>query len=116
MRHILIVDESRAAAERMAAVAAQSGFTCATARSLREAHGQIALQRPDIAFVDLQLPDGSGMRLLEEAGVLADTEVVLVASRPTLDSSVEAMRLRAADYLKKPVSESQLRAVLTRLA
>ena len=48
MRHILIVDESRAAAERMAAVAAESGFTCATARSLREAHGQIALQKPDI--------------------------------------------------------------------
>ena len=116
MRHILIVDESRAAAERMAAVAAENGFTCAIARSLREAHGQIALQKPDIAFVDLHLPDGSGMRLLEEGGLLDGAEVVLQADRPTFDSSIEALRLHAADYLKKPVSDNQLRTVLARLA
>jgi two-component system response regulator AtoC len=116
MRHVLIVDEDHLAADRMAAVASAEGFTCATARSLREAHGQIALQTPDVVFVDLQLPDGSGMRLLEQDGGLAGAEVVLVAGHPTFDSSVEALRLHAADYLKKPVSESQLRAVLTRLA
>jgi DNA-binding NtrC family response regulator len=116
MRHILIVDSDVRAADGMAGVAAALGFTSATARSLREAHGQIALQRPDIAFVDLQLPDGSGMSLLEEGGQLAAAEVVLLTQRPTFDSSIEALRLRAADYLAKPVSESQLRAVLGRLA
>ena len=80
MRHILIVDDSRAASERMAAVAAENGFTCATARSLREAHGQIALQKPDIAFVDLRLPDGSGMVLLEEGGLLEGTEDVVIST------------------------------------
>ena len=100
----------------MATVVAEAGFTVATARSLREAHGQLALQKPDIVFVDLELPDGSGMRLLDEADRLADAEIVLVTCHPTLDSSLEALRLRAADYLVKPVSESQLRAVLTRLA
>jgi DNA-binding NtrC family response regulator len=116
MRHILIVDEDHAAAERMARVAAASGFTCATARSLREAHGQIALQRPDIAFVDVRLPGGGGMQLLQEGGRLAGAEVVLLADRPTFDSSIEALRLHAADYLKKPVSELQLSAALARLA
>jgi len=116
MRHILIVDEDHAAAERLARVAAASGFTCATARSLREAHGQISLQKPDIAFVDVRLPDGSGMQLLQEGGLLAGAEVVLLADRPTFDSSIEALRLHAADYLTKPVSELQLSAVLARLA
>ena len=116
MRHVLIVDEDHRAGDAMAAVAAAQGFTCATARSLREAHGQIALQKPDIVFVDLQLPDGNGMRLLADAELLGDAEVVLVTGRPTFDSSVEALRLHAADYLKKPVTESQLRAVLSRLA
>ena len=46
MRHVLIVDADRRAADAMAALTADAGFTCATARSLREAHGQIALQRP----------------------------------------------------------------------
>ena len=116
MRHILIVDADTRAADAMAAIAASLGFTSATARSLREAHGQIALNKPDIAFVDLELPDGQGMSLLEPGGTLDGTEVVLLAGRPTFDSSVEALRRHAADYLKKPVSESQLRAVLARLA
>ena len=116
MRHILIVDEDRAATDRLAGVAAASGFTCATARSLREAHGQIALQKPDIAFVDVRLPDGSGLQLLQEGGQLAGAEVVLLADRPTFDSSIEALRLHAADYLSKPVSELQLQAVLARLS
>jgi DNA-binding NtrC family response regulator len=116
MRHILIVDADVRAANAMAAVAASLGFTSATARSLREAYGQIALQAPGIAFVDLQLPDGNGMTLLEQGGPLAGAEVVLLTQRPTFDSSIEALRLHAADYLAKPVSESQLRSVLGRLA
>ncbi|HUP09136.1 MAG TPA: response regulator, partial [Caldimonas sp.] len=68
MRHILIVDADVRAANAMAAVAASLGFTSATARSLREAHGQIALQAPHVAFVDVQLPDGNGMTLLEPGG------------------------------------------------
>jgi DNA-binding NtrC family response regulator len=56
------------------------------------------------------------MQLLQEGGLLAGAEVVLLADRPTFDSSIEALRLHAADYLKKPVSELQLSAALARLA
>ena len=116
MRHVLIVDEDSRAADQMAAVIADSGLTCATARSLREAHAQMALQKADIVFVDLQLPDGSGMRLLGPEAPFAGAEVVIVDRQPTLDSSLAALRQQAADYLKKPVSEKQLRSVLARLA
>jgi DNA-binding NtrC family response regulator len=116
MRHVLIVDADPRGANATAGLVAEQGFTCAIARSLREAHGQTALQRPDIVFVDLELPDGSGLQLLDPATPFADAEVVLVAGHPTLDSSLKALRLHAADYLKKPVSEAQLRAVLKRLA
>ena len=44
MRHVLIVDEDHAAGEAMASVAASLGFTCALARSMREAHGQRAAE------------------------------------------------------------------------
>src|SRR4051794_38881262 len=96
MRHILIVDADVRAANAMAGVAASLGFTSATARSLREAHGQIALQAPGIAFVDQQLPDGNGMSLLEQGGPLAAADVVLLTQRPTFDTSIEALRLHAA--------------------
>lgn len=46
----------------------------------RSAWPDRALQKPDIAFADLELPDGSGMRPLEKAGPLDGAEVVLVAA------------------------------------
>ena len=99
----------------MAAISAEQGLTCATARSLREAHAQISLQKPALVFVDLQLSDGSGMQLLA-AEALAGAEIVLLTRHPSFDSSIQALRLQAADYLAKPVSPSQFRAVLKRLA
>ena len=116
MRHVLIVDGDPRAANEMASVIATEGFTCAIARSLREAQGQMALQHPDIVFVDIDLPDGSGMGLLGDVAPLAGAEIVLLTRHPTFDSSVQAMRLHAADYLKKPVAETQLRSVLARLS
>jgi DNA-binding response OmpR family regulator len=101
MRHILIVDEDHGTAERMAAVAAASGFTCATARSLREAHGQISLQKPDIDSSTC-VADGSNTHCQPGAPLTGASRVAGRSSDP--DSSVEALRLHAADYLKKPVS------------
>ncbi|MEP7058200.1 MAG: sigma-54 dependent transcriptional regulator [Caldimonas sp.] len=116
MRHVLIVDEDKRSAEQMAAVAASVDMTCAIAHTLRSAQAQISMHKPDIAFVDLRLPDGSGRDLIDAAGPLAGAEVVVMSGTPSFDSSIEALRLRVADYLKKPVSETQLRAVLERLA
>ena len=64
--------------ELCAMLASRQAAQRSTARSLREAHGQIALQAPAIAFVDLQLPDGNGMSLLEQDGPLTEAEVVLL--------------------------------------
>ena len=68
MRHVLIVDADARAANAMAGVVAAEGFTCAVARSLREAHGQSALQRPTSSSSTCELPDGSGMEISARPG------------------------------------------------
>jgi DNA-binding NtrC family response regulator len=115
MPHALVVDDDSDSAETMAMLIANEGFTVATAGSLREARRQMALQEPDIVLLDLVLPDGSGMELFNDAKVLPNTEVVLITGHASLDTSIQALRLGAADYLVKPMSLKQLQGVLSRV-
>ena len=78
MSHVLVVDDERDTATTMAMLIAAQGFTVATAGSLYDARRQMALQTPDLVFIDLMLPDGSGMRLLEDSALRASTDIVLV--------------------------------------
>jgi two-component system, NtrC family, response regulator AtoC len=116
MRHVLVVDDERDAAEMMAMLIADAGFTVSTARSLSDARRQIAMRKPDLVLLDLMLPDGNGMTLFQEDSLRADTEVVFVTGHGDVETSVQALRMGAADYLLKPVSVQQLNALLARIS
>jgi two-component system, NtrC family, response regulator AtoC len=116
MSHVLVVDDERDTAATMAMLIADEGFTVATAGSLRDARRQMALQAPDLVFIDLQLPDGSGMRLLEDDSLREQRNVVLVTGHGDVESSVQALRLGAVDYLLKPIAPEQLHEVLHRVS
>ena len=111
----LIVDDDADAAAMLAALIASEGYRVATAHSLAEARKCMALQPPDLVLLDLRLPDGSGLSLFGEQSLLCNAQVVLVTGHATLETSIEALRLGAADYLVKPVSLTHLRGVLSRV-
>lgn len=69
-------------------------------------------RRPDVVLLDLVLPDGYGMDLFEDVKARAMTEVVLITGHASIESSIDALRLGAADYLIKPVNVKQLQAIL----
>ena len=115
MSHALIVEDDSDAAEMMAALIATENFTVATAGSLRDARRQVVLQQPDVVLLDLQLPDGSGLELFQDHELAARAEIVLITGHASLESSIQALRLGAADYLTKPVNMTQLRGVLSRV-
>jgi DNA-binding NtrC family response regulator len=114
--HALLVDDDADAAETMAMLIASEGFTVATAGSLRDARRQMSLQEPDIVLLDLMLPDGSGMELFNDVKALPNAELVLITGHASLDTSIQALRLGAADYLVKPMSLKQLQGVLSRVS
>jgi two-component system response regulator AtoC len=115
MAHALIVEDDVDSAQMMAALIATENFTVATAHSLRDARRQIALQQPDLVLLDLHLPDGSGMKLFDDAELVAQSEVVLITGHASLETSIQALRLGAADYLIKPVNQKQLQGILSRV-
>lgn len=114
MSHVLIVEDNPDSAEMMAALVATEDFSVAIANSLRDARGQLALHPPDVVLLDLMLPDGSGMELFDDPALLENSEVVLITGHASLETSIQAFRLGAADYLIKPVTMKQLKGVLSR--
>ena len=116
MPHALVVDDEADSAETMAALISAEGFSVATAGSLRDARRQMALQQPDVVLLDLMLPDGSGMQLVDDVKTHPGAEVVLITGYATIESSVQALRMGAADYLIKPVTIKQLHGVLSRVS
>jgi len=115
MGHALIVDDDADAAEMLAELTVGHGFTAATARTMREARRQLATNTPDVVFLDLVLPDGKGTELFDDREALGNTEVILVTGHASLETSIEALRLGAADYLIKPVTPAQVSSVLGRV-
>jgi two-component system, NtrC family, response regulator AtoC len=115
MSHALIVDDDVDFATTLAQLIAGPSFTVATAHTLRDARRQIALQQPDVVLLDLQLPDGSGMDLFSDAQLVADSEVVLITGHASLQTSIQALRVGAADYIVKPINQRQLQGVLSRV-
>ncbi len=116
MPHVLVIDDDSDSAETMAMLISTEGLTVATAASLRDARRQLALQTPDLVLLDLVLPDGNGLEFLEDTRGMPHTEVVLVTGHASLDTSIQALRRGAADYLVKPVSPAQLQKVLSRVS
>ncbi len=115
--HVLIVDEDAAIRKACAEIAASMGFVTLVAESLLAARSIMARQSIDLILLDLKLPSGSGLVLLEEIrGRFPETVVVVMTAFASVNSAVEAMRLGAGDYLTKPFSLEELTAVLERSA
>jgi len=116
MPHALLVDDDADTLASLEELIAREGFTVATASSLNAAREQMILQRPDVVLLDLVLPDGDGMDLFQDVESRATTEVVMITGHASIETSIEALRLGAADYLIKPVNIKQLKAILSRVA
>jgi DNA-binding NtrC family response regulator len=114
MPHALIVDDDLSFQLGLAEVVRHEGFTTATAANLREARQELAAKAPDVLFIDLNLPDGSGMELLQQEDGLPET--VLITGQASVETAVEALRRGVTDYLTKPVDFARVKMALANVA
>jgi two-component system response regulator AtoC len=116
MPHALAVDDDPNFLSALAELIEGQGFTTNTACTLRDARAQVSHRIPDVALVDLYLPDGSGIELLKDLELGASTEVVLMTGHADVESAVQALRLGASDYLTKPLDIGRLKSILANVA
>ncbi len=85
------------------------------AESATAAQAILKHQQIDLMLLDLKLPGGGGLGLLEQVKTLhPETAVVVMTAFATVSSAVEAMRIGAGDYLTKPFALEELTTVLER--
>lgn len=113
----LIVDDDRTLREGCASVLRSEGFVVDVTARGDEAIEMVRRSRYDIMFVDVYMTPVSGIDVLKAVMATApNTLVVLMTGNPSVDSSIEAMRIGAWEYLSKPYSGTQLQLLLGRAA
>ena len=106
---VFVVDDEAAVAEALARTLKRNDIEAELATSLSEARRRLATTRFDAVVADVGLGDGSGLGLLESmVGSLDHVPVVLVSGQSSVEVAAEAVRLRAADFLLKPIDEQAL--------
>ena len=92
MPHALLVDDHSETLEALSELARGENYSVSTAPTIDQAKVELSRQRPDVVLVDLKLPDGSGMTLLDSLNGIAAPAVVLITGHASVDTAIEALR------------------------
>src|SRR6266446_2222689 len=112
---ILVVDDEHTLRESCAAVLRHEGYDVTVCSRGQEALELLKRRAFDVLLVDLYMSQVDGLALLRAAlGTNHDTIVIVMTGNPSVESSVEALRQGAFDYLPKPFSASHLQVLIGR--
>jgi len=101
---ILIVDDEEAILKALSGPLKREGYEVTTAKSAAEAK-KANSREIELVFLDVWLPDGDGVELLEKFQKLYPLQVhVMMSGHSTIDTAVKAVKLGAYDFLEKPLS------------
>jgi signal transduction histidine kinase len=107
--HVLVVDDDEALAENVSEIVGLLGVDTLVARDQKSALALAEGQDFDVALIDVRLPDGDGMSLLEPLRARSPfIQLVLVTGNATLEGAIAAVRGDAFAYVLKPVSPPDL--------
>jgi len=107
---LLIVEDERVLARNLEKAFAKQGFDVRLASGIAEGRAAFADAPPDVVLLDLRLPDGSGLDLLDF--LLAqdpDLPVVMMTAYGSVADAVRAMKQGARDYVQKPLDLDEIR-------
>jgi len=110
---VLIVDDEDDIRELLELTMLRLGLVSDGAASLAEAHRLLGEKRYRLCLTDMRLPDGDGLELVRYISEnLRDLPVAVITAFGSMDNAVTALKAGAFDYLSKPVSIDQLRALV----
>jgi DNA-binding NtrC family response regulator len=116
MHEALIIEDEPNERLGLSALLDAEGFRTRTADSLASARRRLAESAPELVLLDLFLPDGSGLELMDDLGVSSRPDVIVLTGHATVESAVQAIRAGARDYLVKPIEPPTLRGLVSAVA
>jgi DNA-binding NtrC family response regulator len=112
---ILLVDDDDAFRMVMAGELERAGYEVARAASGGEALRAVADRQPQVVLLDLNLPDMTGLQVLEKLRAASPTsEVIMLTGHGSIDTAIQSIRAGAFDYVSKPCPLDELEVRLER--
>ena len=106
---LLLVEDTPSLALLYRSVLSRAGYAVDTAGTLAEAREVYARTHPGLVLLDLQLPDGDGLELLDTLRRESpEVRVIVITANGSINRAVQAMRAGAFDFLVKPFDEARL--------
>jgi DNA-binding NtrC family response regulator len=108
MARVLLVDDDLWSLEAAKEILGADGHDVVTADSLGGARAQLRAGVPDVLLLDLMLPDGNGLELLDELADGGLRRIVLITGHPGIKSHIKSLSGPAISYLTKPITAREL--------
>ncbi len=107
---ILLVEDEALFARAVSRRLEKAGFDAPNVATLSAAEVEIKRREPDLMLLDMRLPDGSGLDFLQRIrrDLGFEFPVIALSAYGEIEDAVQAMKLGAADYLKKPIDLDEL--------
>ena len=108
---ILIIEDEKQLVRSMTQYLRQESYVCEVAYTEQEANEKILLFDYDCILLDISLPDGNGLKILEALKKNGKSDgVMIITAKNSLDDRVKGLNLGADDYLAKPFYLPELSA------
>lgn len=108
-KKILVVDDEQDLLDMVQLILQAEGYTrLKTAKTVHEALNVAREWRPDLALLDVMLPDGDGYSLLEQLRTMTDIPVLFLTARGEDEDKFRGLGLGADDYIVKPFLPREL--------
>jgi two-component system response regulator PilR (NtrC family) len=113
LKRILVVDDEADIRELLDMTLARMGLAADCAATLAEAEQLLATRTYNMCLTDMRLPDGDGLSLVKRiAERNPELPIAVITAHGSMENAVQALKSGAFDYLSKPVSLEQLRALV----
>lgn len=108
---ILIIEDEIELAESIAEYLSEENYLCEFAKTFIDANNKIEQFEYDCIILDIMLPDGNGLKILEKLKLQNKQDgVIIVSAKNALDDKIRGLQMGADDYLTKPFHLSELMA------
>jgi two-component system, NtrC family, response regulator PilR len=110
---VLLVDDEPDILELLELAMHKMGLEVDKAGNVREALAKLSACKYDLCLTDMRLPDGDGLQIVQNITQHnLDVPVAVITAHGNMENAVSALKAGAFDYLSKPVSLDQLRALV----
>ena len=109
---ILVVEDDKSVRNLMSTTLKAHDYKYIVAKNGEEAILQASTYNPDIALLDLGLPDMDGIEVIKKIRTWSNMPIIVISARSEDADKIEALDNGADDYLTKPFSVEELLARL----